>query len=166
LPDDCTQGSHQKKVHLQASRERVWRAISRSSEFGSWFGMQIDGEFTPNTTLKARIVPTQVDAEVAAKQKEFEGTAFELFIERIEPLRSLSFRWHPYAVESGDYSKEPTTLVTFELEDADGGTLLTVSESGFDQIPLERRAKAFTSNEEGWTLQTQLIAKYLANAGQ
>ena len=63
-----------------------------------------------------------------------------------------------------DYSKEPTTLVAFELEEASGGTMLTVTESGFDRIPLERRAKAFAANEGGWTAQVKMIEKYLALA--
>jgi hypothetical protein len=84
-------------------------------------------------------------------------------VERIEPMRIFSFRWHPYAIDPNvDYAKEPTTLILFELAEVPGGTLLTISESGFDQIPLERRAKAFTANEGGWEKQTQLIKKYLA----
>lgn len=90
------------------------------------------------------------------------GMAFHMFVERIEPMRVFAFRWHPYAIDPGkDYTKEPTTLVTFELEEASGGTLLTITESGFDRIPLERRAEAFTSNEQGWTEQAKLIQKYL-----
>jgi hypothetical protein len=53
------------------------------------------------------------------------------------------------------------TLVTFELSEADGGTLLTITESGFDQIPVERRAQAFKANDGGWTHQTKLVEKYL-----
>lgn len=64
--------------------------------------------------------------------------------------------------EGVDYSKEPTTLIEFVLEEAPGGILLKISESGFDQIPLERRAKAFKANEGGWEMQTRLIEKYLA----
>jgi len=78
-------------------------------------------------------------------------------------MRKFSFRWHPYAVDPGvDYSKEPTTLIVFELQEISGGTLLTISESGFDQIPLERRAKAFAANDAGWVMQVKLIEKYLA----
>jgi hypothetical protein len=78
-------------------------------------------------------------------------------------MRSISFRWHPYALEPGvDYAKEPTTLIVFELQEVFGGTLLTISESGFDQIPLARRARAFSANDSGWTMQTKLIEKYLA----
>jgi hypothetical protein len=42
--------------------------------------------------------------------------------------------------------------------------LLTITESGFDRVPLDRRAEAFESNEQGWTIQATLIEKYLARA--
>jgi len=154
----------EKQVLLRAPLARVWRALSQSSEFGTWFGMQLDGDFLPHTTVTGRMVPTQVDTDVAAQQKPFTGMPVELFIERVEPMSLLSFRWHPYPPEDGDTSKLPTTLVTFELAAAEGGTLLRLSESGFDQIPIERRARAFSDNEGGWEIQTQLIGKYLAHA--
>jgi uncharacterized protein YndB with AHSA1/START domain len=156
----------QKKVLLQAKRERVWRAISDAKEFGTWFGVELNGAFAPGARLKAKIVPTKVDPEVARKQESYSGTTFDFFVDKIEPMRLFSYRWHPYAVDSkADYSKEPTTLVVFELEEAPGGTLLTITESGFDQIPVDRRAKAFESNSQGWQIQTQLIGKYLAREG-
>ena len=155
----------EKKILLRAPRERVWRAVSEAKEFGSWFGVAFDGQFVEGTRLTGKITPTTVDPEVAKMQAPYSGKKFEWTVERIEPMRRISFRWHPYAVEEGiDYSKEPTTLIEFDLADAPGGTLLTVSESGFDQIPLERRAKAFKANEGGWEMQTHLIEKYLAAA--
>jgi uncharacterized protein YndB with AHSA1/START domain len=153
----------EKKVVLKAPIERVWRAISEAERFGSWFGMAFDAPFAEGARLTGRIMPTTVDAEVATMQKPFEGHPVELFIERIEPMRRISFRWHPFAIEKDvDYSKEPTTLIVFALEEAPGGVLLTITESGFDRIPLERRAKAFAANEGGWAKQTELIQKYLA----
>lgn len=153
----------QKRILLRAPRERVWRAISDSKEFGSWFGVDFDGAFAPGARVTGKIVPTKVDPEVAKMQEPYAGMAFDFTVERIEPLRLFSFRWHPFAIEPGvDYSKEPTTLIVFELEDAPGGTMLTITESGFDRIPLARRAKAFAANEEGWELQARLIEKYLA----
>jgi uncharacterized protein YndB with AHSA1/START domain len=129
------------------------------------FGVEFEGPFVAGSRMIGRIVPTTVDAEVARSQKPYEGTPFEITVDRIEPQRLFSFRWHPYAVDAAvDYSKEPTTLVVFELEEASGGTMLTITESGFDQIPLDRRAKAFASNEQGWTAQAKLIEKYLALA--
>ena len=86
------------------------------------------------------------------------------FVDRVEPMRVLSFRWHPGIVERSDWDTEPTTLVEFLLERVPDGTLLTITESGFDNVPLERRAKAFAENAEGWTHQLTLIAKYLGVA--
>jgi uncharacterized protein YndB with AHSA1/START domain len=153
----------EKKILLHAPRNRVWRAISDSKEFGTWFGMKFDGPFVPGAVMRGVIVGTKVNAEVAKAQKEYQGMSGEIRIEQIEPERLFSFRWHPFAVERGvDYSAEPTTLVVFALEETPNGVLLTVTESGFDQIPLARRAKAFTANEGGWTMVMKLIEEYLA----
>jgi uncharacterized protein YndB with AHSA1/START domain len=153
----------EKKILLRAPLERVWRALTDSEEFGAWFGMRVDGPFRAGTSLRGTIVPTTVDADVAERQKEFEGWPFEITIERIEPERLFSFRWHPYAVERGvDYSAEPTTLIVFELEEVADGIMLTLTESGFARIPLERRAKAFTANEQGWGMAVTLLEQYLA----
>ena len=155
----------EKKVLLRASRERVWRALADSTEFGTWFGMKFDGPFAPGACMRGVISPTTVDAEVANAQKEYEGMPFEITIERMELERLFSFRWHPFAVERGvDYSAEPTTLVAFELEEATGGIMLTVTESGFDRIPLARRAKAFAANEGGWGMVVKLIEQYVRHA--
>lgn len=155
----------EKKILLRAPLERVWRALSDSGEFGSWFGMKFDGPFAPGAGVRGVIVPTAVDAEVARAQKEYEGFPIDITIEQMEPGRLFSLRWHPFAVERGvDYSAEPTTLVVFALEEVADGVMLTVTESGFDRIPLARRAKAFTANEQGWGMVARLIKEYLAQA--
>ena len=155
----------EKTVRLRASRERIWRALTDSTEFGKWFGVKFAAPFTPGVRLRGAISPTTVDAEVAKMQEPYEGKPFEITIEEITPESRFSFRWHPHAIDPGvDYAAEPTTLVVFELKEAAGGILLTVTESGFDRIPIERRATAFTANERGWGLQVQLIEKYLYHA--
>jgi uncharacterized protein YndB with AHSA1/START domain len=155
----------EKKILLRAPRKRVWRALSDSTEFGTWFGMKFDGPFTPGARVRGTIVGTTVDADVAKAQKEYEGIPFEITVDRIEPGRLFSIRWHPNAIERGvDYSHEPTTLIVFTLEEVANGVMLTVTESGFDQIPLARRAKAFQANEQGWGIVVKLIEKYLAQA--
>jgi len=152
----------EKKVLLHAPLERVWRAVSDAREFGHWFGVAFDRPFTEGAKLDGRIVPTRVDAEVAAQQAPHEGKPFEFVVERIEPMRRIAFRWHPYAIEPGaDYSREPMTLIVFELDPVEDGILLTITESGFDRIPLERRAAAFAANDGGWQAQTMLVRKYL-----
>jgi uncharacterized protein YndB with AHSA1/START domain len=153
----------EKTILLRAPLKRVWRALSDSTEFGSWFGMRFNAPFAPGAIMTAVIVPTTVNQEVAKMQKPYEGIAFEIKIEQMQPERLFSFRWHPGAVEPGfDYSSEPTTLVVFTLQKVPSGVQLTVTESGFDQIPLARRAKAFSANEGGWTLVIKLIEEYLA----
>jgi uncharacterized protein YndB with AHSA1/START domain len=153
----------EKQVVLKAPRERVWRALSEADQFGIWFGVRFDGPFVEGERLTGRIVPTQVDEEVAAMQAPYEGMPFEWQVDKIEPMRRIAFRWHPFGIDKTiDYSHEPMTLVVFELHDAPEGILLTVTESGFDKLPPERRAKAFAANEGGWTHQMQLIRKYLA----
>jgi uncharacterized protein YndB with AHSA1/START domain len=155
----------EKKVLLRAPLERVWQAVSDARQFGAWFGVAFEGPFAKGARMIGRIVPTKADEEVAKLQEPHEGKTFELIVDRIEPGRLFSFRWHPFAVDpSFDYSSEPTTLVVFELEEVAGGTSLTITESGFDRIPLARRAQAFTANEGGWTHQAKLIAKYLSRA--
>lgn len=156
----------EKTVILKASRSRVWRAISDSAAFGAWFGVKLDGPFEAGKAIVGHIVPTEVDPEVAKMQEPYRGAKFEITIETVIPEREFSFRWHPFAIDPNhDYSAEPTTLVVFRLSDpprGEEGVLLTITESGFDRVPLERRAKAFTANEGGWAAQAKLIEKYLA----
>ena len=153
----------EKSILLRAPRARVWRALTDHVEFGQWFGMRVAGPFVAGQPVHATVVGTTADPDVAKAQAQYAGVSFEMRIERIEPERLFAFRWHPGATDpSIDYSQEPTTLVEFTLEDADGGVRLTVVESGFDRIPLARRAAAFAQNEQGWAVVVTLVAKHLA----
>lgn len=153
----------EKQVDLKAPLDKVWRALTDHDQFGQWFGVRIEQPFAAGATIRCRITPTTVDPAVAEAQKPYEGKAFEIHIERIEPKRLFSFRWYPYAIdEHKDYSNEPTTLVEFGLEEIAGGVRLRITESGFSRLPADRRGEAFTMNEGGWAMQTTLIAKYLA----
>lgn len=157
----------EKKILLRAPRSRVWRALVDAGEFGTWFGVKFDGPFTPGALMNGTLVGTQVDAEVAKAQKAHEGLRFEITVERVEPERLFSFRWHPFAIERDvDYSAEPTTLVEFVLEEVPEGVMLTVTESGFDRIPLARRAKAFEANEGGWGKMVQVLETYVVDGTQ
>jgi uncharacterized protein YndB with AHSA1/START domain len=152
----------EKSIFLRAPQERVWRAVSNANAFGSWFGMEFDGAFAAGKELRGRIVPTTADPQVAKMQEKYRGMPVAIYVEEITPMRTFSYRWHPFAIDSDvDYSHEPMTLVTFTLEAADGGTNLTITETGFDSIPVARRADAFEANEEGWGKQMILIEKYL-----
>ncbi len=142
----------EKAVVLRVPRARVWRALTDPAEFGAWFGVKVQGAFAPGARVRGAIT-----------HPGYEHVLWDITVERMEPERLFSWRWHPYAVEPGvDYSEEPTTLVVFELEDVADGTRLTVVESGFDQVPLARRALAYRMNEGGWTQQVQAIERYVS----
>jgi uncharacterized protein YndB with AHSA1/START domain len=141
----------EKRILLRAPRARVWRALANAEEFGQWFGVQLNGPFTPGARLRGKVT-----------HKGYEHVVFEITIERTEPERLLSWRWHPHAIDPlVDYSGEPTTLVVLELADAPEGTLLTVVESGFDGLPLARR-DAYDANERGWAIQMKAIEKHVS----
>jgi uncharacterized protein YndB with AHSA1/START domain len=143
----------ERKVLLKASRARVWRALSNAEEFGNWFGVNFKGKtFIAGKSVQGKIT-----------YPGYEHLVMEVLIERVEPERLLSWRWHPAAIDvTVDYSAEPTTLVVFELAEADGGVLLTVVESGLDKIPLARRAAALRLNTSGWEEQMHNIEKHVA----
>ena len=142
-----------KHVELDAPRSRVWRALTDVRQFNQWFGVALATPFTPGAAVSGNM-----------SSPKYSHLTLTIWIESMEPERFFSFRWHPYAIEEGiDYSAEPTTLVTFTLEDAGAGTHLTIVESGFDAIPESRRAKAFSMNERGWAGQAENIRKFLAS---
>jgi len=145
----------ERQVLLKAPRERVWRALTHAPEFGEWFGVDFaDQQFVPGEPTTGHMT-----------NKGYEHMALRIVIERIEAERLFSFRWHPFAIDATkDYSDEPMTLVQFELRDAEGGTMLTLVESGFDRVPLARRAEAFKMNSGGWDSQMKRIAKHVSSA--
>lgn len=146
----------EKRIVLRASRELVWRAVTDAREFGAWFGVDFgEAAFLPGATVRGRITTPG-----------YEHLTMEIVIDRIEPEKRFSFRWHPYAVDPRqDYSAEPMTLVVFDLRDAPDGTLLTVTESGFDGLPPQRRAEAFQMDDRGWAAQMKNIDGYLGRRG-
>ena len=142
----------EKRVVLHASRSRVWRAITTAEEFGAWFRVNLEGVFAEGATIRGRIT-----------HPGYEHVTVDMLVERIEPERYFSYRWHPNPIDPAvDYSAEPTTLVEFTLEDTEGGTALTIVESGFDRIPLARRAEAFRMNDQGWAGEIKNLARYVS----
>lgn len=143
----------ERSVLLETPRDRVWRALSNAEEFGHWFGVALKGQ---------RFVAGQ-RARGYITYPGYEHLLFDVLIERLEPERLLSLRWHPYAIDpAADYSNEPTTLVAFEIHGAPEGCRLSVVESGFDRIPLSRREEAFRMNSGGWDAQMVNIERHVA----
>ena len=141
----------EKQIVLRAPKARVWRALTDAGQFGTWFRVKLDSEFAVGKKVTGQMT-----------YPGYEGMPFEATVERMEPEALFSMRWVPDAVDPDvDYSNEPTTLVEFRLQEVSEGTLLTVTESGFDGIPAASRDKVFRGNEEGWALQTQNIKAYV-----
>jgi len=139
----------QRRIEVKAPRARVWQAISSEQEFSEWFGIKVlEGTFLPGTTVKA-----------ASTHKGYEGIEFSMHIESVDPPRYFSWRWIPGATQPLD---EPTTLVEFSLEETKDGTVVTITESGFDRLSLACRAAAFKDNTSGWEYQAQSLSNYLA----
>ena len=143
----------EKRVELKASVSRVWRALTDYREFGQWFRVKLDGPFVAGEVSHGHIA-----------YPGYEHLKWEAVIQKMEPERLFSFTWHPYAVDPKvDYSKETPTLVEFKLEKTASGTLLLVTESGFDKIPSDRRFEAFRMNNEGWAEQMKNIEAHVAH---
>jgi uncharacterized protein YndB with AHSA1/START domain len=142
----------EKTIVLRAPRSKVWRALTDSQRFGQWFQARIEGPFVAGQPARGPMT-----------YPGYEHLRFEAVIEQMEPERLFSWRWQPGGDSNPDPA-EPTRLVVFELEEVPEGTRLTVTETGFDRIPVARRAKAYRENDQGWTGQLGSLQKYLASA--
>jgi uncharacterized protein YndB with AHSA1/START domain len=144
----------EKRIELKAPVSRVWRALTDHREFGEWFRVKLDGPFAPGQVSSGHMT-----------HPGYEHVRWEVTVQAMEPERHFSFRWHPYAIDPNiDYSAEPTTLVEFTLEPAaDGGTILLLTESGFEAIPKDRQFDAFRMNERGWTSQMTNVARHVGS---
>ena len=142
----------EKRLELRAPVSRVWSALTDYREFGQWFGVKLDGPFVPGQPAQGQIT-----------YPGYEHIRWQAVIQKMEPEKLFSFTWHPYAIDPKvDYSKETPTLVEFRLEQIPSGTLLLLSESGFDSIPADRRAEAFRMNDGGWSEQMKNIETHVA----
>ena len=146
----------EKRIELKVPISRVWRALTDHREFGEWFRVKLDGPFIQGEVSRGHIT-----------HPGYEHVRWEAVVQKMEPERLFSFTWpHPKSLEKADfppdYSQEPRTLVEFRLEKTATGTLLTVTESGFDKLPDDRRLEAFRRNDGGWTQQMKNIESHVA----
>jgi uncharacterized protein YndB with AHSA1/START domain len=142
----------EQSIELKAPVSRVWRALTDYREFGEWFRVKLDGPFLEGHASTGHIT-----------HPSYAHVKWKVVVQKMEPERLFSFTWHPYSVDPKiDYSKETPTLVEFRLEKTAGGTRLSVTESGFDKIPSERRLEAFRRNSAGWAAQMKNIETHIA----
>jgi uncharacterized protein YndB with AHSA1/START domain len=142
----------ERRIELKAPVARVWRALTNYREFGEWFRVKLDGPFAPGQNSTGHMT-----------YPGYEHLQWNAVVQKMEPEKLFSFTWHPYAIDPKiDYSKETPTLVEFTLEKTATGTLIVVTESGFDKIPASRRDEALRKNDGGWAQQTKNIEQYVA----
>jgi uncharacterized protein YndB with AHSA1/START domain len=140
-----------KTVALNAPVARVWRALTDHHEFGQWFRVKLDGPFEPGVVSTGMMT-----------YPGYEHYPWRAVVERMEPERVFSFRWHHLDEKSaGDIADQPSTLVEFRLEPSTEGTTLTISESGFESLPDHRRLEILRGNTEGWNIQANNIAAHV-----
>lgn len=144
----------EKRIELNASPARVWRALTDYREFGQWFRVDLQSPFEPGKATRGQLT-----------YPGYEHLKWEVVVQKMEPERLFSFHWHPYAIDPNvDYSHETPTLVEFRLEPTADGTLLIVTESGFDKIPAGRRDEAFRMDDSGWSQQVKNIEAHVSNS--
>ncbi|MGH7280185.1 MAG: SRPBCC family protein [Polyangiaceae bacterium] len=144
----------EKQIELKAPLGRVWKAVTDAQEFGAWFGVKLEGQFQAGKQIEGKL-----------KSERYGDLTMKVTVKEISPKTAFSFTWIPFGIDPEyDYSKEDPTLVKFTFETTPTGTLLRVTEEGFDHVPLVRRAKAFESNVQGWAIQMKQIEEYLKNA--
>ena len=144
----------EKRIELKAPVSRVWRALTDYREFGEWFRVKLEDPFVVGQVSRGRVA-----------YPGYEHLTMEVVVQKMEPERLFSFTWHPAAIDpKADYSKETPTLVEFRLEKTANGTLLRLTESGFEKLPADRRLDAFRRNEGGWAEQMKNIERYVTQA--
>lgn len=146
----------EKRIELKAPVSRVWRALTDYREFGEWFRVKLDGPFAVGRVSRGHMT-----------YPGYEHVKWEAMVQTMEPELLFSFTWpHPKSFDKAscpqDYANEPRTLVEFRLEKIATGTLLVVTESGFDTLPGDRRSDSFRRNDGGWTQQMKNIDDYVA----
>jgi uncharacterized protein YndB with AHSA1/START domain len=143
-----------RSIEIKAPPKRVWRALSNADELSAWFQVKIEGKLAPNS-----------DVWMTSTHAQHSGMRFRVWIKEMTPPQRMVWEWHPGAIDPKvDYSREPRTTVTFTLEPSGEGTKLSVSETGFDEISLARRAKVFEDNKQGWAEVLVWLQKYVEAA--
>jgi uncharacterized protein YndB with AHSA1/START domain len=137
-------------IEVNAPPDRVWRVLTTAADLGTWFHVTVEGEFAQG----AEVWMTSTSAG-------YEGQRFVVRVTEMTPPRRFAWQWHPGAVDPAiDYTREPWTTVTFTLEPSGRGTRLSVSETGFNEISLARRAKVYQDNTQGWATVVGWIQQY------
>lgn len=143
----------ERRIELKAPVSRVWRAITDYKEFGTWFRVDLEGPFVVGKLSRGRIT-----------YPGYEHIPWAATIRKMEHEKLFAFSWPHLVDPNRSETTEEETLVEFRLEKIPNGTLLVLTESGFENLPPDIRLNSFRGNEEGWTEQMKNIENYLKDA--
>ncbi|MEM7281674.1 MAG: SRPBCC family protein [Pseudomonadota bacterium] len=139
-----------RQIQINADPERVWHSLTDYKEFGTWFHVDLDGPFVVGETTTGKTT-----------YPGHEGLAWTTVTETLTPPSCFVFRW-PHLREAEPIGPETIWLtVSFTLEPSDGGTLVTVTETGFAALPEDQRVSMLRSNTEGWDIQTVNLKRHV-----
>jgi uncharacterized protein YndB with AHSA1/START domain len=142
--------SIEKTIELRAPVERVWRALTDHEEFGAWFKVRLDGPFVVGERSRGQMT-----------YPGYEDHPWDARVLVMEAPRLFAFEWPHVERPDEDLTKAPWTQVEFRLEPLGAGTRLTVTESGFEALPPDRRVEFMRRNEGGWAIQVENIKAHV-----
>jgi uncharacterized protein YndB with AHSA1/START domain len=126
----------ERHITIKAPKERVYQAITDPTHITSWFPDTVEG--------------TLVEGEQPIFGFGEHGRA-QVLVVATKPHDYFAYRWVPGANHFlGDVTSVQTTLVEFALQEADGVTTVTLTESGFSMLPAELATSSFEQNTGGW----------------
>ena len=137
----------ERTVELAHPPEKVWAALTTAEGLGAWFGDEAVIDLRPGGA--------------ASMRWSGEGYTARMRVERVEEPVVFGFTWHIFGLPGDDPRR---TYVEFTLEPAGAGTRLTVTESGFAQLPDDRYREAYGGNTDGWAKELGELAAYLGAA--
>lgn len=140
----CMTSTIERELVVGAPIGRVWEAVTSPAELRRWFGDVAELDLRPGG--RGRFGWTEFGDEI------------EFVVETVEPPHLFSYRWS--AAANATFDRERSTLVTFRLADLGGSTRITLTETGFDELPPEL-AGTFDENCDGWTHELADLLRHL-----
>ena len=138
-----------REIIVKATKERVYKAITDPKEIITWFPDAIEGG-----TLEVDQRPIFIFENGEHKS--------QTYIEAARPFEYFAYRWVPGSTGFiGDVLAVSNTLVEFLIEELEGGTKVTVKESGFASLPAEVAEECFNQNSGGWEYMMDRLEKAL-----
>ena len=138
-----------RQIEIKAPVAKVWDALVDYKKFGTWFRVNLESPFVVGKKNYGHIT-----------WPGYEDVKWEAEVKAMETNKLFSFSWpHGKNYEDNPNSNH-WTLVEFRLEEIPGGTLLTVTESGLEKLPPDRRSEAYRDNSGGWSIQVKNIKEF------